>query len=58
MLNLEASPSHAYANQIVPIVPIVVPFFWFNQICNKDPIRYPQKGTTMETTGNVHNSEC
>ena len=27
-------------------------FFWFlNQIYNSDPIRQPQKGTTMETTG-------
>ena len=26
-------------------------FFWFNQIYNKDPLSYPQKGTTMETTG-------
>ena len=28
-------------------------FFWFNQLYIKDFIRYPQQGTTMETTGNV-----
>ena len=41
----------AYVTGTLPVVSIVVPFFWFNQKYNKDPIRYPPKGTTMETTG-------
>ena len=35
------------------LVSIVVPFFSFNQLYTMDPIRYPQKGTAMETTGRV-----
>ena len=42
------------AVDIIPIVSIVVPFFGFNQLYNKAPIGYPQKGTTMETTGTPH----
>ena len=29
------------------------PFFWFNQVYTKDFIRYPQKGTAMETIGTI-----
>ena len=36
----------------IPIVSIVVPFFWFNQLYIKDFIRYPPEGTRMETFGN------
>ena len=28
-------------------------FFWFNQLYIQDFIRYPQKGTTMETIGSL-----
>ena len=36
----------------LPIVSIVA-LFLFNHICIEDPIRYPKKGTTMETIGIV-----
>ena len=39
-------------NHSLPIVSIVVPFFGFTKYI-KDPIRYPQKGTTMETIGRL-----
>ena len=35
----------------LPIVSFVVPCFWFNQLYITDFIRYPPKGTTMETIG-------
>ena len=45
-------PQNDEANDIIPVVSIVVPFFGLiNQVYIKDYIRYPQTGTTMETIG-------
>ena len=45
--------SCCYGVQGLPIVSIVVPYFGINQLYIKDPIRKPQKGTTMGTIGQL-----
>ena len=39
----------------VPVVPLWFLFFGVKEFYIKDPKRYPQKGTTMETAGNSIN---